>query len=292
MTGLAPIDGLVVLAILAKAIDYSAALLAMGGVLFSLIFAKRADASVLQLAWKLAVGAALFGLVVLAVRFGIRAARISGMGFEAATDPMMLGLVWESPLGTAAIWRGIGELAILAILASRIGQWIALVGTVAVAISFAQVGHALGEPRAALAVLLVLHLLAAAFWVGALVPLRQAALVPGSADLLHHFGNLAAFGVAVLIIAGTTLAWLLSGSATSLFGTAYGLALLVKVAIVAILLGFAAWNKVRLLPALRAEKPGAAHALRRSNSKEMLAVVMILLATATTTSATTPPVNL
>ena len=292
MTGLAPSDGLVVLAILAKAIEYGAALLAMGGVLFSAVFSQRAEASVLRLARQLAVGAALVGLAVLAIRFGIRAARISGMGFEGATDPMMLGFVWESPLGTAAIWRGIGELAVLAILVPRIGQWIALVGTVAVAISFAQVGHALGEPRAALAVLLVLHLLAAAFWVGALVPMRRAALDPEGADLLHHFGNLAAFGVAVLIIAGTTLAWLLSGSATSLFGTAYGLALLVKVAIVAILLGFAAWNKVRLLPALRAEKPGAAHALRRSISMEMLAVVMILLATATTTSATTPPVNL
>ena len=101
------------------------------------------------------------------------------MGFEGATDPMMLGFVWESPLGTAAIWRGIGELAILAILVPRIGQWIALAGSLAMAISFAQVGHALGEPRAALAVLLVLHLLAAAFWVGALVPLRRAALDPG-----------------------------------------------------------------------------------------------------------------
>ena len=292
MTGLAPIDGLVVLAILAKAIDYSAALLAMGGVLFSVIFAKRADASVLQLARKFAVGAALVGIVVLAIRFGVRAARISGMGFEGATDPMMLGFVWESPLGTAAIWRGIGELAILTILVPRIGQWISLVGTAAVAISFSQVGHALGEPRAALAFLLVLHLLAAAFWVGALVPLRRAALDPDGADLLHHFGNLAAFGVAVLIIAGTTLAWLLSGSVTSLFGTAYGLALVVKIAIVAVLLGFAAWNKVRLVPALRAEKPGAAHALRRSISMEILAVVMILLATATITSVTTPPVSL
>ena len=292
MTGLAPIDGLVVLAILAKAIGYSAALLAMGGVLFSIIFAKRAEVSVLRLARRLAVGAALIGLAVLAVRFGIRAARISGMGFDGATDPMMLGFVWESPLGTAAIWRGIGELAIVAILVHRIGQWIALAGSLAVAISFAQVGHALGEPRVALAVLLVLHLLAAAFWVGALIPLRQAALVPAGADLLHYFGNLAAGGVAALMLAGTSLAWLLSGSATALFGTAYGLALLVKVAIVAVLLGFATWNKVRLVPALRAEKPGAAHALRRSISMEMLAVVLILLATATITSVTTPPVNL
>ena len=292
MTGLAPIDGLVVLAIVAKAIGYGAALLAMGGVLFSVIFAKHAEASVLRLARRLAVGAALVGLAVLAIRFGIRAARISGMGFEGATDPMMLGFVWDSPLGTAAIWRGIGALAILAILLPRIGQWIALAGTVAVAISFAQVGHTLGEPRAALAVLLVLHLLAAAFWVGALVPLRRAALASTGADLLHHFGNVAAFGVAVLIIAGITLAWLLSGSVAALLGTAYGLGLLLKVAIVAVLLGFAALNKVKLVPAVRAEKPGSIHALRRSISTEFLAVAVVLLATATLTSVTTPPVNL
>ncbi len=292
MTGLAPIDGLVVLAILAKAIGYSAALLAMGGVLFALIFANYTEAAVLRLARQIAVGAALVGLAVLAVRFGIRAARISGMGIDGATDPMMLGFVWESPLGTAAIWRGMGELAILAILVPRIGQWIALAGTVAVAISYAQVGHALGEPRAFLIVLLVLHLLAAAFWVGALVPLRRAALGPDGAVLLHHFGNVAAFGVAVLILAGTSLAWLLAGSVAALFGTAYGLGLLLKVAIVAVLLGFAALNKVRLVSALRAEIPGAANALRRSIFIEILAVALILLATATLTSVTTPPINL
>ena len=292
MTGLAPIDGLVVLAILAKAIGYGASLLAMGGVLFSAVFSQRAEASALRLARQLAVGAALVGLAVLAVRFGIRAARISGMGIEGATDAMMLGFVWESPLGTAAIWRGLGEVAILALLIPRVGQWIAMAGTVAVAISFAQVGHALGEPKAALAVLLVLHLLAAAFWVGALIPLRRAALSSDGSDLLHHFGNLAVFGVAVLILAGTSLAWLLSGSFTALFGTAYGLGLLLKVALVAVLLGFAAANKVRLVPDLRAETPGAAHGLRRSILTEMLAVVLILLATAIITSVTTPPVNL
>ncbi|MFC6584745.1 CopD family protein [Sulfitobacter aestuariivivens] len=277
---------------MAKALGYSAALLAMGGVLFAAVFSQRAEASVLRLARQLAVGAALVGLAVLAVRFGIRAARISGMGIEGATDAMMLGFVWESPLGTAAIWRGLGEVAILALLIPRFGQWIAMAGTVAVAISFAQVGHALGEPRAALAVLLVLHLLAAAFWVGALVPLYKAARDPAGAELLHHFGNVAAFGVAIVIFAGTSLAWLLSGSVTALLGTAYGLALLLKVAIVAVLLCFAAFNKMRLVPALRTKKSGAIRALQRSISLEMLAVTVILLATAIITSVTAPPVNL
>ena len=246
MSGLAPIDGLAVLAILAKALGYGAALLAMGGVLFKIAFTRRADAHVLRVTERIAVGAALLGLAVLAARFGIRAARISGMGFEGATDPMMLGFVWDSPLGTAAIWRGFGDLAILAILIPRVGLWIASAGCLAVAISFAEVGHALGEPREVLPVLVVIHLLAAAFWVGALAPLRHAALSPTGANLLHHFGNVAALGVAILIAAGAALAYLLSGSITALFGTAYGLALLLKVGIVAALLGLAAVNKVGL----------------------------------------------
>ena len=62
MTGLAPIDGLAVLAILAKATGYGAALLAIGGVLFEFVFAKRAESSVLRLARHLAFSAALIGL--------------------------------------------------------------------------------------------------------------------------------------------------------------------------------------------------------------------------------------
>ena len=167
-----------------------------------------------------------------------------------------------------------------------------MAGSLAVAVSFAQVGHTLGEPRSALAILLVLHLLTAAFWVGALAPLRRAALSPEGADVLHHFGKIAAFGVGVLALAGVGLAYLLSGSVAAMIGTAYGLGLLIKVGIVAALLGLAALNKLRLVPALRADRPGAAQALRRSISWEMLAVVLILLATATITSVTTPPVNL
>ena len=292
MTGLAPIDGIAVLAIIAKATGYGAALLAMGGVLFTFLFAARADPSVLRLARHIAVGAALVGLTVLALRFGIRAARISGMGFEGATDPMMLGFVWQSPLGAAAIWRALGEVAVLAIVLPRIGRWSALIGAIALAVSFTQVGHSLGDPRTALAGLLVLHLLTAAMWVGALIPLRRAACAPAGVDLLHHFGNVAICFVAILILAGVALAWLLSGSWAALFGTAYGLGLLLKVFIVTGLLGIAALNKLQLVSALRAGKPHALAALRRSISIEMLAVVLILLATATITSVTTPPVNL
>ena len=292
MTGLAPFDGLAVLAIVAKALGYGAALLAMGSVFFGFLFDSRADTHVLRLARRIAVGAAIVGLVVLMLRFGIRSARISGMGFSGATDPVMLGFVWQSPLGSAAIWRGLGEAAIVALLLPRIGRWIALIGALAVAVSYSQVGHSLGDPRTALACLLILHLLTAAIWVGALVPLHRATDTPAAADLLHHFGRVAVYAVGILVAAGVALAWLLSGSLINLFGTAYGFGLLFKVSVVSGLLGIAALNKYRLVPALRAGKPGAVTALHRSITLEILAVSLILLATATITSVTTPPVNL
>jgi putative copper resistance protein D len=292
VTGLAPIDGLALLAIAAKAAGYVAALLAMGGVLFAATFRRLADAAVLRLARRLAAGAAVVGLAVLAARFGIRAARISGMGWAGATDPTMLGFVWQSPLGTAAIWRGLGEAAILAVLLPDAGLWLAVAGAVAVAASYAQVGHTLGDPRAVLAGLLLLHLLAAAFWIGALAPLRRAARSPNGAALLHRFGVIAAGGVAILAAAGIALASLLSGSISALLGTAYGWGLLAKVAVVATLLGLAALNKWRLVPALRAGRPGAPRSLRRSIAIEGAAVLLILLLTAAITTVTTPPVNL
>ncbi|MEM7730668.1 MAG: CopD family protein, partial [Pseudomonadota bacterium] len=137
-----------------------------------------------------------------------------------------------------------------------------------------------------------LHLLTAALWVGALMPLRRAACTPEGADLLHHFSVIAAYAVGLLVAAGVALSWLLSGSLSALFGTAYGWVLLTKVALVTGLLALAALNKWRFVPALRSGDANAAEKLRHSISVEMAAVVLILLVTATITSVTTPPVNL
>ena len=339
LEGLAPIDTWALVAILAKALGYAAALVAMGGPLFLLAFARGQAAvagspvtskperslaahslgaaavsgrastydgamsvataspvlapDIVALVRRVTVAAALVGLAVLAVRFGIRAARISGMGVEAMTDPTMLGFVWQSPLGQAAIWRGAGEALVLAILIPGVvGLGLAGLGAVLIAVSYSFVGHSLGDPRWVLASLLVVHLLAAAYWVGALVPLRRVAASSEGAALLHRFGVVASGSVALLIAVGVSFAWLLSGSLAALFGTAYGWTLLLKVAIVTGLLALAALNKWRLVPALERDEPNAAPALRRSIAGEAVAVALILLLTATLTTVTTPPVNL
>ena len=292
MEGLAPIDGWAIAAIIAKAVGYGAALLAMGGPLFVLVFRSSSN-DVRQLAWKVAVIAALIGLAVLALRFGIRAARISGMGLSGAVDPMMLGFVWDSPLGAAAIWRGAGELLVVALLIRGIvGLSAGLIGALLIAVSYTFVGHSLGDPRWLLASLLTLHLLAAAFWIGALLPLRHAVGQPEGARLLHRFGNVASLTVALLVVVGLIFAWLMTGSFSNLLSTAYGKTLLAKLGVVSGLMALAALNKWRFVPALASGTPTAVPHLRRSIQIEAIAVLLILMATATLTSITTPPVNL
>ena len=292
MEGLAPIDGWAITAIIAKAVGYGAALLAMGGPLFVLVFRSSSN-DVRQLARKVAVIAALIGLAVLALRFGIRAARISGMGLSGAVDPMMLGFVWDSPLGAAAIWRGAGELLVVALLIRGIvGLSAGLIGALLIALSYTFVGHSLGDPRWLLASLLTLHLLAAAFWIGALLPLRHAVGQPEGARLLHRFGNVASLTVALLVVVGLIFAWLMTGSFSNLLSTAYGKTLLAKLGVVSGLMALAALNKWRFVPALASGTPAAVPHLRRSIQIEAIAVLLILMATATLTSITTPPVNL
>lgn len=285
-------DGWAVAAILAKSGGYCAALVAMGGPLFIATF-RTAPKDVLTLAGKLATLAALIGLAVLALRFGIRAARISGMGLAGATDRMMLGFVWDSPLGNAALLRGAGAVLIPAILIkSPFGVITSLAGALLIAVSYTLIGHSMGEPRWLLATLLTLHLLAAAFWVGALAPLHRAAQHANGVEILDRFGTIASGIVPALVLVGLVFAVLMIGSIGGLVGTAYGWVLMIKLFGVAGLLGLAAKNKLRLVPALASGDGTAIFRLRHSIRLEMLAVGVILVVTATLTSVTTPPVNL
>ena len=292
VVGLAPIDAWAVAAIFAKALEYGTALLAIGGPLFIVIF-REAHEDVLRVARAIAISAALLGVIVLASRFGIRSARISGMGIDGMTDKMMLGLIWDSPLGSAAVMRGLGALLVLAVaIDGTIASAVALIGSVLIAASYTQVGHSLGDPRSLLAGLLTLHLLAVGFWIAALAPLHRAARLEVGSDLLHRFGVVASVTVPVLLLVGLIFAWLMVGSLAALFTTAYGWVLLLKVTFFTGLLSLAALNKLKLVPALEHDTADAAFKLRRSIKAEGVFVLLILIATATLTSVTTPPVNI
>lgn len=118
----------------------------------------------------------------------------------------------------------------------------------------ALVGHTRAvEPQLALVVLDALHLVAGSVWLGGLTGLALTlSAVAGrprlAASLLARFSAVAAGCLAVLVAAGAVLTWRIVGSWSGLVGTDYGRALLVKVALVALVAGLAAWNRFALLP--------------------------------------------
>ncbi|MFE1825643.1 copper resistance CopC/CopD family protein [Streptomyces yangpuensis] len=104
----------------------------------------------------------------------------------------------------------------------------------------------------------ILHMLAVATWLGGLSALLVALhKVPGiERPAVRRFSRVAFVSVVVLALTGVYQAWRQTGSWSALTGTEYGQLLLLKVALVAVLLGVASMS--RKWTARLAEAPAAA----------------------------------
>lgn len=133
----------------------------------------------------------------------------------------------------------------------------------------------------------VLHLLGAASWVGALVPL---ALLLGAAtnrddlsalatarEATLRFSTLGIASVAAVLASGMVNTWQLAGSVAALFGTPYGRLVVLKVVLFLLMLAVAAVNRLRLTPRLAAGiGTASAHhqALRRLRANSLIEAVL------------------
>lgn len=280
-------------AIAVKAMLYGATLAAAGGVFF-----LTYSASLLEAADRASMRRRVGILVAVAIaasaaRILVTAASMSGDA-SGMLDAGLLALVWHGGEGRAAMVRAVGLLLAVPALAAdrRPGVW-AIAGAAGAAISFAWVGHTHTVGFRWTPVLMGVHLLAAAFWVGALWPLR---LLTGGDDAERvaaaaaRFGNAALAAVSLLGLAGITVLATLLGNASELWRSGYGRTACVKLALVAGLLAFGAFNKLRLTPRLAAGDRAAARALRRSIAAEMAMAGAVFLATAALTTLSGPPV--
>ena len=115
---------------------------------------------------------AALALVAAILGFMLRGAALTG-GADGMTDPEMLGLLWQTPVGDVLIYRIAGAaLIIIGVFIPHVGQWIALAGGLIALWSFAQIGHVPELETTGVRLLLLLHLLGIAFWIGVLGPLR------------------------------------------------------------------------------------------------------------------------
>jgi putative copper resistance protein D len=208
-------------------------------------------------------------------------------------DGTMVHMVWQAGAGRAYEVRGLGLLLVALAVLRNLPAWPACIGAAIAATSFAWTGHARSlHPNALPVLLLCVHLLGAAFWLGALGPLAVVARnreLPRIAAMASRFGIAALFVVAGLMAAGLGLLCMMLGSVSQMWATEYGRFVMLKLSFVAGLLCLAASNKLRLTPRLLAGDARALCGLRISLRLESLLGALILTVTATFTTITGAP---
>jgi copper resistance protein D len=153
-----------------------------------------------------------------------------------------------------------------------LGRWLALGAALCLVASIAWTGHAASTPNVlgyAHLAFDALHLNATSAWIGGLMPLalllrigrryHASAWAALELDAVKRFSSLGIASVAVLIVSGIVNAWILVGSFRGLVVNAYGWILMIKLAVFAVMLAFAAVNRFRLTPALAAPAESDAH---------------------------------
>jgi putative copper resistance protein D len=157
----------------------------------------------------------------------------------------------------------------LALQRSALGRWIGLAAAAGLMASIAWTGHAASTlPKLGYLHLAAdaLHLLAAAAWIGGLVPLalllqagrkyHLSAWASLELDAVRRFSSLGIVSVATLIVSGLINAWILVGSFRGLVETAYGWILMLKVVVFIFMVVFATVNRLVLTPRI-ALPPGS-----------------------------------
>lgn len=275
---------------------------AVGGV--SLVFilagnARRLGRPLGQYLWILTV----LALLCTSLAFFVQVGAVADSGWSGMWHPLFRSILWSSTVGDSTLWRAIGFALMLVVLAAfriprdikggacfRILAFVLWVVALAMlAFSSSLVGHS-AELGLWVQLALSVHVLAIAWWMGALWPLWLSCKKLDG-ELLHalmpRFGQFAQAAVALLILVGVFLAIQLLDSVSALWLTEYGRTLSIKLIGVSIILLLALYHKLRLVPALLSN-PESSSRLARSIQIEMALGFLIFLATAVLTTLVGP----
>jgi putative copper resistance protein D len=257
-----------------RAIHFAATAVLAGSLMFWAVVAEPALRSaqlsatavrpqILGVAW-IALGiAAVSGVIWLQ----LQAASMSGLPFrEAMTWDVLSTVLNETQFGLVSKIRLVLAIWLAACLAfDRLppARWLVLGSALAFVAAIAWTGHAGSTPGKLGNLHLsadALHLIAAAAWIGGLVSLALLlAAVRGNkalsgASLAHdaaqRFSTLGIVSVGTLLLSGIVNTWILVGSFRGLLSSGYGIILMLKIAVFAVMLGFAAINRFWLTPRL------------------------------------------
>ena len=177
-------------------------------------------------------------------------------------------------------------------VASSVGWTVAAIGILFSVLQPVYTGKLSGKVNA-------VHILAASTWLGTLMVLsvvgirgvirsatadqQRAELV---SDLVNSFSPLALTAATIVGITGLITAWLHLKRLSSLWTTSYGMTLVVKLILVAIVVTLGAWNWRRVRPSLGDE--GSELTIRRSATMELTFAALVLIVTSVLVTLPSP----
>jgi len=297
----------------ARAIHFAATILVAGVVFFAVLVAApawRGVASNGGFAVKVRARLAVIAWINLAL------ALISGAEWLVLTAAAMSdqpavqvfgdGVLWtvlsQTTFGRAWLVRFVVACALAATLPALLSpqghktRWLDATATIlaaAFAGTLAWSGHAaggLGDEAIIHPAADVLHLIAAAAWVGALVPFIVLFAAAGADDAslaiartaTARFSVLGIVSVGTLLATGIVNTYYLAGSLPALLHTDYGRLLLIKIALFLAMVAIAAVNRFRLTPQLLQQASitashNALRRLRRNAAIEVLAGAIVIV---------------
>ena len=194
-----------------------------------------------------------------------------------------------STVGRIELLRvGFAILALLAIALAR-RETLALIFGAACLVVSGAVGHpAAIHPYLAIPAKMA-HLLGASLWLGGLLWLVWLSRCDETAcrSEARRVSSMALIMVIVIFVTGSLETWLFLNSPSDLINSAYGRLVLAKVVGLAILVGFGAHNKFRLLP--RLDDSDTPRRLTRSVRQEIVIVTIVILIGGFLAYVPTPP---
>lgn len=270
-------------------------LVAAGALVFAGVVLRGEDQEDVPVVLRMVRWAGLLILAGLAVHVSAGSVHMAHGDIAAAVSPSAIA---DSLTGTTRWALGLQAAGATAIAVGPRrtvpGSWLAILGSVLVGAGHVLGGHSnTAEPRWLVVSADVAHLAAAATWVGGVVAMgillhsrRRDGRALDAALIGARFSVVAAVSVAVVGAAGVVLAVEILERPAQLWESAWGLFLLAKIGVVAVVGAIGTYNHFRVVPRLESRRfrkrsaRKAGNVLRRSAVRETSLMVVIVLITA------------
>ncbi|WP_418357911.1 MULTISPECIES: copper resistance D family protein [Shewanella] len=243
---------------------------------------------------------AVLGLIAVSINYFAQIGAFAENGLMGMFDAQMHAFLWPTQVGQTVLWRliGFGLMLVASGLLLHKNRYIkkfsavlAIISSLLIAVTFTFIGHSTELGLIAQGLILI-HVLIIGSWIGAFYPLWKLCSTDDNIvieNVMDTFGRLGIVIVILVLLSGMGMVWMLFDSPTELFSSDFGIAVTIKLCLVAIILLIAAWHKLVLVPKLTIAPPSfAKQKLQKSIGLEALIAVLILATTAVLSSVLGP----